>query len=57
MKISELIEELEKFRAEHGDLEVRRGDCDFGACEIFEVEFDADPEFDCRPYPGPIALL
>lgn len=39
MIISELIEKLEKFKEDHGDLTMYYDDLEWGPTEILEIEF------------------
>lgn len=50
MKISELIEALEKIRAEHGDsIEVRFETCEYGTVTYYDEEIDEIEVVEGRP--------
>lgn len=44
MKISELIAELEKAKAEHGDIPVYRWDTEWGAESLLSAKFQDEPK-------------
>lgn len=60
MKISELIEALERFKTKHGDLEVRGSNDIYGLHAIDSVDLANDPwelQYDGNPIKGPIAVI